>query len=292
MRPKRSFILTFSLVFNKSHVQKFRLLFSIVFIFGFTNTLISCIDYKKIVYFRDVSDSTSLTTVGLPVFKNPTIKQDDLIFISIQTIDPNVSGILNSGNLSSPNLSNNASLNLPNSPNASGGYLVDSNGEVDLPIIGKVKLKGHTTSEAKNLIHQRAALFFKDPIVNVRFTNFRITVLGEVAKPSTYLVSNEKVSIIDAIGMAGDLTIFGKRENILLIREGGDSLQTKHLIRLNLNSKAIFSSPYFYLEPNDIIYVQPNKSKASSTDVLMTKYIAIATSILSLLIILFTRIVN
>jgi len=245
----------------------------------------SCVDYKKLTYFKDIPDTASVTMVSLPDYQSPVIKIDDLIFISIQTIDPSSSQILNAGNIGSSSAST-LSYNTGNYSNGSG-YLVDENGEVDLPVIGKIKLSGLTTAQARDLIKSKSALLFNNPIVNVRFSNFRITILGEVNKPSAYIVPNEKITIMDAIGMAGDLTIYGRRENVLLIREDKG---IKQMVRLNLNSKAIFTSPYFYLRPDDVLYIEPNKSRVGASDAFQVKYITIATSALSLLVLLFTRV--
>jgi polysaccharide export outer membrane protein len=123
-------------------------------------------------------------------------------------------------------------------------------------------------------------------VVSVRFANFNITVLGEVARPATYVVPNEKVSILDAIGMAGDLTIYGKRENVLLIR---DSLGIKKMMRFDLNSTSTLLSPYFYLRQGDVVYVEPAKSKIAASDAVKTRNITLLGAGLSLLIVIFSR---
>ena len=261
------------------------------FIFFSAGSLFSCVDYKKLTYFNDISDSTSKVILNLPEYKSPLIKKDDFIFISIQTIDPNVNKLLNSANISSFSTSINANATPGNTLSGNTGYLVDNDGEVDLPVIGKIKISGLTTAQARKLIKQSAEPYFKDAIIDVRFANFQITVLGEVNRPSNYLIPTERVSIIDAIGMAGDLTLFGKRGSVLLIRNEEDNDSRKLAVRLNLSSKSLFSSPYFYLRPNDILYVEPNKSRVAGTDLMQARYITIATSILSLLIILFTRLI-
>jgi polysaccharide export outer membrane protein len=252
--------------------------------------LTSCVDARKISYFRDIPDTTSKVILHLPTYKSPVIKKDDLIFISIQTIDPAITKLLNAGNVSSFSMSNNSNVNSGSSLSNNTGYLVDENGEVEIPIVGKIKISELTTAEAKNLIKKSSENFFKDATVDVRFANFQITVIGEVNKPSNFIVPNERITLLEAIGMAGDLTVYGKRNNILLIRHGEDDDRSKTAVRLNLNSKSLFSSPYYYLRPKDIIYVETNKSKVASTDLMQAKYITIATSFLSLLIIVFSRI--
>jgi len=130
--------------------------------------------------------------------------------------------------------------------------------------------------------------YYTTSTVDVRFNNFKITVIGEVNRPSTFIVPNEEVTILDALGMAGDLTIYGKRDNVLLIRK--DTGNVKKLVRLNLNSKDLITSPYFYMKQNDILYVQPDKSKAYSLDAYRTRNYTIAASLLSLLIVIATRV--
>ena len=156
--------------------------------------------------------------------------------------------------------------------------MVDKNGNISLPILGTIKVAGLTTFEAKAAVKERAEKFFKDPDVQLRFANFTITVLGEVAHPSSFIIPNERISVLDALGLAGDLTIYGRRDNVLVIRDNNGK---KELSRLNLNSSDIFQSPFFYLTQNDIVYVQPNKSKAIQADAEQTRIITIAASILT-----------
>ena len=127
------------------------------------------------------------------------------------------------------------------------------------------------------------------PTVQVRYANFKITVIGEVARPATYTVPNERISIIDVLGYAGDLTIYGKRENVLLIR---DTIGGKQFIRLNLNSSDIFKSPYFYLRQNDVVYIEPNEAKIATTDAARTRTLAVVGTVLSLLIVITSRLIK
>ena len=221
----------------------------------------------------------------MPVFKSPVIKPDDLLSIIIQTVDPDVSAVLNSTNaVIQTNTSPTSTFQQQTLP----GYLVDKNGEVELPFIGKIKLEGYTTIEAREIIRTAMLKYVKNPIINVKFNNFKVTVLGEVLKPATYIMPTEKVTVFDALGQAGDLTIYGRRENVLVIRDTVDN--KKNMVHLNLTSKDIISSPYFYLQPNDVVYVEPNKSKAASTDAVRNRNITIVASVLSLLIVVATRV--
>ena len=144
-------------------------------------------------------------------------------------------------------------------------YLVDNNGEVEFPVLGILKLGGLTKGDAELMIKERLKDYFDDPIVNVRLINYKISVIGEVNSPSIFTVANEKVNVFEALAMAKDLTIYGMRENVKLIRE--DISGKKEIVRLNLNDANIVFSPYYYLQQNDIIYVTPNKTKAQNSGI-------------------------
>ena len=247
------------------------------------SSLFSCNTMKNVAYFKDLRDS-SKHSVQQTEYIEPVIQADDILSISIQTIDPQAP----SSNLTAPPAGSAAQ----GSGTVLGsqviqGFLVDKEGFIELPIIGKVQLGGLSTFKARDLIKNKAAVYFKNPTVNVRYANYKITLLGEVLKPATYNMPSEKVSILDAIGIAGDLTIYGKRDNVLLIRE---KKGVKEFIRFDLNSSDIFKSPYFYLKQNDIIYVEPNKAKIVSSNANRTRNITIFASVLSLIIIVFTRV--
>lgn len=239
----------------------------------------SCISTKNVPYFQDVTEATQSALANTAVFTEPVIQTDDILSVSIFTIDPSSSAPVNQSTTSQV-LSSNAS-NQPIS-----GFLVDKNGEIELSIVGKIKLAGLTTTQARDLIREKVKVFYKEPTVQVRFANFKITVLGEVARPSNYTLPNEKVTILDALGLAGDLTIYGKRENVLLIR---DKDGKKEFARLNLNSSSIFNTPYYYLKQNDVVYVEPNKAKIATTDASKTRLITIGASLTSAILVLLIR---
>jgi len=250
-------------------------------------TLSSCGSTKNVPYFQDVSLAASSSLSETSRFIEPTIQPDDILSISIFTIDPNTSMVVNQvGSQAISNTSGGAPTAL-SATLATAGFLVDKKGEIELSIIGKVPLAGLTTSEARDIIREKASLNYKEPNVLVRFSNFKVTVLGEVLRPATYTVPNEKVNILDALGLAGDLTIYGKRENVLLVRDNNGE---KQFARLNLNSAEIFQSPYFYLKQNDVLYVEPNKGKAASLNSARTQTMALIGTALTVLITLITRI--
>ena len=222
----------------------------------------SCINSKKVVYFNNIQD----TTLQAPAISTESvIQKSDLLNITVSSLNPEASLIFNMANQAnsvSP-LSTGTTMVSGGAP-VLNGYLVGEDGSIKFPVLGAIPVTGLTKKQLEDKIS--ASLVDKkllvDPIVNVRFLNFRVTVLGEVARPTTLNVANEKISILEALGLAGDLTIYGKRENVLLIREEGNR---KIIKRIDLNSEKILTSPYYYLKTNDIVYVEPNTSKIATT---------------------------
>jgi polysaccharide export outer membrane protein len=168
--------------------------------------------------------------------------------------------------------------------------LVNADGQIQLPIIGSIKAAGLTKSQLKDnitkLILDKKLLV--DPIVNIRHLNFEVTVIGEVGNPSVITVPNEKISLLKALGLAGDITIYGRKDNVLLIREENGKKRVKHI---DLNSKSFLSSPYYYLQPNDIVYVEANKNKVASVG-RMTPYLPAILSGLSVIILVVDRVIQ
>lgn len=260
----------------------FRLFFPVIFI----AIVSSCSSIKNVKYFTDIPDTAASKMLGDIKYVEPCIQPDDILSINVQTVDPAATQIITASNLQNSAVGS-TSVGSTGSQTING-YLVDKNGYVEIPVLGKLKLQGLTTQQARELIRARAEQFFKDPTVNVRFANFRVTILGEVEKPGTYVVPNEKITILDALGLAGDLTIYGKRENVLLIRQYADG--RREAVRLDLTKSSVLNSPYYYLRQNDYIYVEPVKSKLVASDAIQNRNVniltAISASVLSLLAIL------
>lgn len=146
--------------------------------------------------------------------------------------------------------------------NSLNGYRVDEDGLIYLPLLGPIMAGGKTISQLRNDLNDQLVKYIPDASVQVRFVNFRVTLLGEVTRPNTYTIPNERLNVIEAIGMAGDFTPYARRDRVLVIRERGEIRET---VRLNTQNKNIFQSPYFYLQPNDIVYVQPLKARQYAT---------------------------
>lgn len=252
---------------------------AMLFIAGFMS---SCTT-PRIAIMKDIPEGSNVNYVPLSSFSSPVVRTDDILNIIVQTLDVQANSILNQGNLP---VNSGAVTGSTTQQATVSGYLVSKDGTIRMPYIGAVHVKGLTTEQVRDTITSKISFYFKEPVVNVRFANFKVTVLGEVKNPSTFLVPNEKPSIIDALGLAGDLTIFGKRENVMLIR---DNEGQKEITRLNLDSSKTISSPYFYLRPNDVVYVEASESKVLSTDAYRNRNFALIAAGLSFLTVLTAR---
>ncbi len=261
-------------------------LFPVLLLLWFA-TLASCTNTKNIPYFKDFADTAKPKIVSAPAFVYPVIKPDDVLMITIQTLDPEANPLFAAGN--TPVAAVGANSGGVSGNQFISGYLVDRDGNVDIPVVGKMHLEGYTTLQAKTVIKEQIDKLYKNASIDVRYNNFKITVMGEVNRPATYIIPNEKISILDALGMAGDLTIFGRRENVLLLR---DTLGAKKMVRLNLNSSSIISSPYFYMQQNDILYVEPSPAKIETLDAYRNRDYTIAAAILTVLIVIGSRVIK
>ena len=210
----------------------------------------SCISYKNVPYFQDL-DSAQVS-VAAATYKPPVIQKNDLLGVSIATLSGPASIFKTTGDDGGAAGSG-----------QSNGLLVDAQGEILLPVIGKLKVDGLTTNQAATVISEKVAIYEKQPNVGVRILNFKVSVTGDVAKPGVYPVANEKINILEAISLAGDLKITGKRNNVLVIRQKDGQV---HFTRLDLRSKNLFTSPDFYLQNNDVLYIEPSVERLERDD--------------------------
>ncbi|WP_183579147.1 polysaccharide biosynthesis/export family protein [Mucilaginibacter sp. X5P1] len=257
----------------------------ILFILFISTTIFSCATRKNIKYFEDIPDSGVLKTIPITAYIEPKIQVDDILSIVVSTVDPAATQPINLGNISLLGPNNNGPAT---SQPVISGYLVSKDGDVEIPVLGKIHLLGLTTVEARGAIKERANKFYNDPSVTVRYANFKITVTGEVARPSVYIMPNEKVTLLDALSIAGDLTIYGKRDNILLLRENNDGSKTAY--RINLTKSNLIDQPYYYLHQNDYIYVEPTKGKVAANDIAQARTYAILSSVITVIIVIISRI--
>lgn len=221
----------------------------------------SCTSYKNVPYLQNPEVVNNFQET-LPMY-DAKIMPKDLLTITVNTSDPEASAPYN---LVVQTAMNVATSRTAISQPTLQQYLVSNEGTIDFPGLGRLQVIGMTKSEAEDMIREKLMPHFtEEPIVTVRMSNYKIAVLGEVARPGSFTVSNEKVNIFEALAMAGDLTVWGVRDDVKLIRE--DANGKREIISLNLNNAEVVTSPYYYLQQNDILYVSPNKTKAKNSDV-------------------------
>lgn len=234
--------------------------------------LSSCASRKKLAYYQNIdsfersSKSTNFET---------RLQPDDLLSIVVMGENPEIVAPFNSP-LSSTSTN---SVSNSNGSSQSTSYLMDSNGSIQFPVLGLITFKGLTKTEAENMLLEKLSKYVKNPKVILRIMNFKISVQGEVANPGSFSIATERVTLIEALSLAGDLTIFGKRNNLLLLREQNGLMQA---VRVDITQADFINSPYYYLAQNDVLYVEPNKTKMSGSAV--SPNIGIAFSAISLLI--------
>lgn len=228
--------------------------------------LAGCQNYKQVPYLQDATQQIAVTdtTIISPTLYDARIMPKDLLTIVVSC--PEAPELAEPFNLIVSNPISNTGSKYTTSQPVLQQYLVDNNGNVDFPVLGTIRLGGLTKGEAEQLIREKLKSQFREmPIVTVRMVNYKISVIGEVAKPGTFTISNEKVSLFEALAMAGDMTIYGIRNNVKLIRE--DNRGQRKIVTLNLNDRDILQSPYYYLQQNDILYITPNKTKAKTSNI-------------------------
>lgn len=224
---------------------------------------------------------TNTNAINAESIKYPelTIQKGDLLFIGVSSKDPVSDVRYNLNNYYSGGMQATASQT------SLLGYMVDNSGNIKIADVGPVPASGLKTEELSVSIQQKLERFLKDPTVTVRFLNFKITVLGEVTRPGHFQIPTEKVTIIEALGLAGDLTVYGKRDQVMVIREKNGKREFGFI---DLTKGDLFNSPYFYLEQNDAVYVYMNNKKVSNTDQTLVRNISLATGIISTIAIIIT----
>ncbi|MFO7791037.1 MAG: polysaccharide biosynthesis/export family protein [Bacteroidales bacterium] len=214
----------------------------------------SCATKEKMVYFQSLeADSTMQAKESY----TPVFKKDDFISVIVTADDPETTVPFNFPKDESMRMTSNGYTQ--GNP-VRQGYLIDDDGYVSLPVLGDIHLAGMTRKEAVSMLEEKYEQYLDNPVVNIHIENYKITVLGDVARPGTFKIPNERITILEAIGLAGDLSITGKRKNIMVIR---DKDGEKITYRVDLTSDNILSSPVYYLEQNDVVYVEPNSAARS-----------------------------
>lgn len=234
--------LNLNLMKKKSLIVHVFVIIGVIILFG------SCTPAKNIIYFENVQKDTSIKAVVNNNFEL-RIRKNDILDVNIISTDPVYTALFNG----TPN----STATIPGAKNIAG-FLVDNQGNISIYKLGAIHVEGLTRTELKQKLQRDLVPYLKDAVVSVRFLNNRVTVLGEVLKPGVISIQNEQIPLLEAIGQAGDLTITGRRDNVLVIR---DTEKGKQFKRINLTDNSLFSSPFYNLNPNDIVYVEPNKMK-------------------------------
>jgi len=236
------------------NLKKLTLLMFLAFIIA------GCQSYKKVPYLQDVEKLND--TIQQSQLYDAKIMPKDLLTIVVSCTNPELAAPFNLTVANSANIA----LGYTTTQPMMQQYLVDNNGIINFPVLGELQVGGLTKKETENMIVEKLKPYIKEkPVVTVRMVNYKISVIGEVARPGTFTISNEKVNLLEALAMAGDMTVYGRRDNVKLIRE--DSNGRQQIISLDMNKAETLLSPYYYLHQNDIIYVTPNKEKARSSDI-------------------------
>ena len=260
--------------------------------------LSSCGNTRQIVLMQGKFDTAKLSQI---VVSDPIIQKGDLLSIIVYSDNPTATALYNQSVMSGggggavPSGTNtNAGggtgstsgaqqgVTSPSSP----GYLVDENGNIQFQGLGVLHIEGFTKSQLKGLLDSKLKdTLLKNPYYTIRFLNYKFTMLGEVTRPGVFNIPGERISLLDAIGLAGDLTFYGRRDNVLIIRENNGKREFQ---RLDLTKPEVMASPYFYLQQSDVVYVEPTRKKVAASDQLTARNVAIAASIVSTLAIVYS----
>ncbi|MEO8254528.1 MAG: polysaccharide biosynthesis/export family protein [Flavobacterium sp.] len=235
-----------------SYFTKVALFFSLSFVF------FSCSSKKDIVYYQNIDGINDQQNA---VSYEVKIQPDDLLMIIVSAEDPEIAMPFN---LTSVTLPNSTNLQAATGQQTIQSYLVDKNGNIQFPILGKLKVGGLSRTEVLQSLKDKIEVYIKNPIINMRIMNFKVSLQGEVSLPGTYTINSERLTLIEALSMAKDLTIYGKRDNILIIREVNG---IKSYNRVDITKADFINSPFYYLAQNDVVYVEPNKTKINASAV-------------------------
>jgi polysaccharide biosynthesis/export protein len=260
----------------KLNVKKILVFSVVVVIFSACNSVKNLTNFQKSRRYGD--------TLAVAKPFSPRIKTGDILSIAVSSLSAEASSFFNPYNgigATGGNLNSSSGVGVNQTP----GYLVDPSGDIQYPLIGNIKVAGYTTSEVRDTVRGRLQHFLKEPTVIVRYLNFKITFLGEVGRVDVVNVANESITLPEAISLAGDLTPLAQRDSVMVIRDVGGK---KVVGYIDLTSREVFNSPYYYLHPNDIVYVRPSKFKAQHNDRFFTLF-SFGTGVLSLLLFLFRK---
>ena len=218
--------------------------------------IFSCASKDKIIYYENAEKDISNSVQKV----NTRIQPDDLLMIIVSSLEPELAAPFNLGMARTANADNQAGMG----QQSQQLYLVDGNGNIEFPVIGQINVLNKTKQDIIDELQSKISVYINNPIINVRIMNFKVTVQGEVNRPGVHTITSERLTVTEALSLSGDLTIYGNRNNILIIREENGKRISK---RIDITKTDFINSPYFYLKQNDIIYVEPNKTRVNASAV-------------------------
>ena len=263
---------------EESNIMKNRSFFLLIILGGVLAQ--ACTTPRDLRYLQGSFDTAALRNI---TYKNQLIQKNDLLSIVVYSDNPAATARFNQpvGSTATANVGNivGGEINSSSSALPTGGYLVSNDGNIEFPDLGRLHVEGLTKDQLVDLLNSKlAGTILQRPYYSIRFLNFKITMVGEVSRPGLYTIPSERVNIIEAIGMAGDLTFYGQRTNILVIRESNGQRQFGHL---DITNPTVFNSPFFYLQQNDVVIVDLNKKKVAANDNQLIRNVSLAGTIVS-----------
>jgi len=254
----------------------------------------SCGNTRQITYMQGKFDTAKLSQIKI---NEPIIQKGDLLSVIVYSDNPAATALYNqtliivsnsaagSGAGAAGGAGSSTGSNVGGASPSSPGYLVDERGNIQFQGLGLIHIEGLTRQELKDTLYARLSVYLKNPYLTIRFLNYRFTILGEVNHPGMFSIPNEHVNVLEAFGMAGDLTFYGRRDNVLIMRESNGK---REWARMDLTKPDIVASPYFYLQPNDVVYIEANKKKVAASDQVTARNVSIAATIVSALAIVYS----
>jgi polysaccharide export outer membrane protein len=248
------------------------------FLFG------SCVNTRETTLMQGQFDTTQLSKINLT---EPVIQKGDILGIAVFSDNAAATSLFNQApsSVGGSGSGVGGAVSSPGSGAANTSYLVDINGNIQFPVIGQLHVEGETRLQLKDSLDSRLSVYLKNPYYTIRFLNARFTMLGEVNHPGVFVIPTDKVTLLEALGMAGDLTFYGRRDNVMFIRQNNGK---REFARLDLRKPEILSSPYFYLQQNDVVIVEASKRKAVANDQVTMRNITIGATIISTIAILYS----
>ena len=240
--------------------------------------IFSCKASRQAQYLEGPIDTAALSKINIP---EPVIQKGDLIGITIYSDNPEATAVYNQQMATSATSSGGLSAATGQGSSSMPGYLVDANGDIRLQSLGLLHVEGMTKPELEQILKEKLTPFLKNPYCNIRFLNYKFTIMGEVTTKGVFPISNEKISILEALGMAGDITLYGAKDSILVIREVNGKRSFGYL---DVSRPEVMLSPYYYLRQNDVVIVKANPKKPSISEEASMRRLTVAATVTSILV--------